>query len=185
VIRTTEEELQAIQDLCRGWGHRLELHEGEPEGVWVLYALFLNERYNKDNPVPRLEKAYCPGGRYYSDRQWKVYGEDSAKSFSNWQIMYPTAFELGYRGMPHELDDDAVAIRWVVELLNRRIIRRARINDQVVTLEELLDGYNTGDPADAIHNHEYVRCGSEHYAQAREIIGPAYRGLSAMRYVNQ
>jgi hypothetical protein len=105
-------------------------------GVWVLYALFLNERYNAQNPVPRLEPSYCPGGRYYSDRLWKLYGEDSAKSYSNWQLMFATAHELGYRGMPHELDDDTVAVRWVVEVLNRRVIRKARSNDQVVTLEE-------------------------------------------------
>jgi hypothetical protein len=185
MIRRTKEELEAMADLCRGWGDRLELREGEPIGAYVLFALFLNERYNKANPDPRLEKSYCPGGRYYSDRLWKLYGEDSAKSFSNWQIMFPTAHELGFRGMPTELDDDAVAIRWVVELLNRRIIRRARINDQVVTLEEIFDGYNTGSPNDQFVNPEYVRRGKEHYAEAEKVIGPTYRALSAIRAVNQ
>jgi len=171
MIRRTEEELRDMRGLCWGWGYRLDLRAGEPLGVWVLYALFLNERYNAQNPVPRLEPSYCPGGRYYSDRLWKLYGEDSAKSYSNWQLMFATAHELGYRGMPHELDDDTVAVRWVVELLNRRVIRKARSNDQVVTLEELCDGYNTGNPIDGYRNSEYVRRGLEHYAQARESMG--------------
>ncbi len=185
MIRKTEAELKEIQDLCRGWGFRLNLRIEEPVGAYVLYALFLNERYNEDNAIPRLEKSYCPGGRYYSERLWKVYGEDSAKSFSNWQLMYATAFDLGYRGMPNELDDDTVAIRWVVELLNRRVIRLARSNDQVVTLEEIFDGYNTGNPNDKIVNPDYVRRGKEHYVRAEAVIHPAYRSLSAMRYVNQ
>src|SRR5512137_2437359 len=99
MIRKTEADLKEIHGLCRGWGFRLTLRLGEPVGAYVLYALFLNERYNEANATPRLEKSYCPGGRYYSDRLWKLYGEDCAKSFSNWQLMYATAFEMGYRGM--------------------------------------------------------------------------------------
>jgi len=170
MIRETPEQMAEMQDLCRTWGPRIELLDGEPNGVCLLYALFMNERYNTHNAVPRYEKGYGPGGRYFNQALWDKWSEDSAKSFSNWQIMYLVAVELGYQGPPNLLDIDGVAVEWVVRLIKKRLARLSRKDDGLATLEEILDAYNTGNPRDANIPHKYIERGIEHYAQAKEVF---------------
>lgn len=170
MILRTSEELENLQALCVIWGAQVTLHPDEPEGAPLLYTFFLNERYTDANPVPRLEKGYCPGGRYHTPALWGRYGEASAKSYSNFQIMFPTAVELGYVGDPETLDDDAQAIQWVVALLNRRLIRLSRKDDEFASLEELLDAYNSGNPRDANVPHKYIARGTRHYAEALRVF---------------
>ena len=133
-----------------------------------MYALFLNERYNATNSSPRFERAYSAGGRYCDPTLWVQYGRAAACSYSNWQIMFPVAVELGYRGTPEALDEDATAIVWVVQLLRKRLVKFARQEDGRATLSELLDAYNSGNPRDANVPHEYIARGAEHYADAFE-----------------
>jgi hypothetical protein len=136
----------------------------------LLWAIFTNEHYDVHNQHPRLEKSYCPGGSNHSPVLWRQYGEASAKSYSNFQIMFVTAWELGYRGTPDALDDDAVAIRYVVDLINWRIIRLAQRDDYIVTLAEVLDGYNTGNPRDANIPVPYVKKGTTTYEKGPPIF---------------
>jgi transposase InsO family protein len=171
MIRSTTEQLEEMKQLCRTFGRELRLLPGEPEGAPLLFALFLGEHYNPANPNPRIEKAYCPGGRYFNAELWGKFGEDSAKSFSNWQIMFPVAWELGFRGVPADLDNDTIAVRWVVELLNQRILRLSRKDDGVATLREILDAYNSGNPHDANVPEQYIERGEQNYAKAKTLLG--------------
>lgn len=93
---------------------------------------------------PRFEKAYAPGGHYYRislpvQDSYKQFGKDAACSYSSFQILYITAYEMGYRGTPRELADDMVAIQYVIRFLNRRIIRGGASD-----LEDIADAYNSG-----------------------------------------
>jgi len=154
--------------LCQEWGKRLRLLPSEPHPARVLWAIFRNEQYNEANPEPRLEKSYCPNGTWFNKVLWDRYGHACAKSYSNFQIMFATAWEHGYHGRPQDLDDDKVAIRYVVDLINWRIIRLAQRDDYTVTLGEILDGYNTGNPRDNIVNEAYVKRGTGYYQESEK-----------------
>jgi hypothetical protein len=84
--------------------------------------------------------------------------------------MYPVAVELGFTGKPQDLDDDTVAIDYVVRLLNRRLIPFARKDDQRASLEELFDAYNTDNPRDANIPHAYIQKGLASYATAQRVL---------------
>jgi hypothetical protein len=135
---------QELDVLISLWAHRLHLPpESVLDPVRVLKALAWKESTYGQNTTPLKEPAYLPGGRYFTPEQaarHKKYGVAAAKSYSSFQILYPTACELGFSGTPTDLDDDREAIRWVVELLNRRVFGR----DHAMTIEEVGDCYNSG-----------------------------------------
>ena len=160
----------AILDLCRIWGPLLNLKDDEPNGAACLYTLFLKERYNQHNPGPRREPAYATGGRYANQELLARYGDAAACSYSNWQIMFPVARELGYLGRPADLDDDATAIQWVVKLIQKRIEPQARRNDGRLTLAELADAYNSGNCRDANVPHEYIAQAERYYVEALSVL---------------
>lgn len=88
----------------------------------------------------------------------KVYGDSAASSWSSFQIMFPTAWELGYRGTPWGLDDDAVAITWAMEFIRVRALRKG-----AVTVEEVADAYNSGTHRDSFVPETYVAAVVNHY----------------------
>lgn len=162
------ERWKRTREICLQWGRDLKLgREGEPDPIFTLLAILLNERYNEDNQEPRKERAYCPGGLYFHKIEplWSAFGESAAKSYSNFQILFVTANELGFAGFPEELDDDAIAVRWVVALLNQRIIWRARREFGLASLTNIFDGYNSGNPCDKRIPEEYIKKGLKHYAE--------------------
>ena len=177
MIRQTEQELQDMRGFCREYGPYLTLlRPGEPNGPTLLYSLFLTERYNKYNSKPRSERSYRPGGLYFPRMKvlWEKYQDAAACSYSNFQIMFPTASELGFEGTPQELDEDKVAIVWVVELLKRRVIWMARKSRGFAPAEAIYDGYNSGNPNDKRIPETYIRKGLVCYKLAQ-------RALNAVR----
>lgn len=71
----------------------------------------------------KSEKAYMPGGRYFHKHVPSLhdrYGDAAASSWGAWQILYVSAWEVGYRGHPWELTDPGKCCAAVVTLLNRR-----------------------------------------------------------------
>lgn len=137
-----------------------------PEGLnreAILWAIYQCEKYNKDNRVPRFEPAYAPGGHYYDSstevrQEFALYGAWASCSYSNFQILYMTAYELGYRGAPLGLDKDPVAILYVVKLLNARIFARG-----VNTPDGVADAYNSGSARDANRPWKYMKKFRKHY----------------------
>lgn len=105
------------------------------------------------------ENAYCYKGAYFSGPNGgqlrdltSKYGCLAHCSYSSWQIMYITAVELGFRGDPCELRNDAVAIEYVCAFINRRFLDRyPRIAPSGVA-----DGYNSGNPYDENRPTAYV-----------------------------
>ena len=153
---------QELDVLIPLWAHYLHIPpESDLDPVRVLKAIAWNESDYGQNTTPLKEPAYLPGGRYFTPEQaarYKRYGVAAAKSYSSFQILYPTACEMGFSGTPQGVDADREAIRWVVELLNRRTFDR----DAARTIEQIGDGYNSGRVGGFLPR-EYMRELREHY----------------------
>jgi hypothetical protein len=132
------------------------------DALSLLGALAEVESSFGEFAVPKYEKAYDWGGPYFSVEQrerWKRWGAWAACSYSSFQIMYPTACELGFTGTPIELCKDNVAIDWVMKLIERRIIDRG-----ATTIMQVADAYNSGSFRDAMYPNEYIKKFSDAYA---------------------
>jgi len=147
--------------------HASELHVPEDlDAEAILWAVYYCERYTKENRAPRFETAYAPGGYYYTispmvRREFDVWGAWAACSYSNFQILYIIATELGYVGPPLGLDRDAIAIPYVIRLLNKRILDKG-----AKTPEEVADAYNSGSFRDDIKPWTYTRKFKKMYLRA-------------------
>jgi hypothetical protein len=105
----------------------------------------------------RFEKIYSWGNRYFSAEQmdrWHRWGDIACCSYSSFQIMYPTACELGFDHSPWdrnptELFDDQVAILFVLAFIQKRMVG-------VHTVGDFADAWNTGSFKDSNVPHEYI-----------------------------
>lgn len=153
--------LEILNKIIPEWAKKLNVPSGI-NPVALLKALARQESTYGANARPRREPGYCPGGKYFNEdqaRRYAIYGKDAACSWGSFQILYPTACELGFTGAPRQLGEDGVGLRWVVELLNRRIFRR----DQAQTVEQIADGYNSGTHRDKHVPAEYIAELRHHY----------------------
>lgn len=108
--------------------------------------------FGQQREFVRTEKGYMPGGKYYKDAEhvrtlWKRWGVLASSSFGSFQIMFITAYELGFRDHPIELQKDDVGAYWAARLIQRRFVERFRAK----TLAEVLDCYNSG-----YHKDQYI-----------------------------
>lgn len=127
------------------------------DGEALLWAVYRCEKYTKGNKVPRFEAAYAPGGVYYNRSTqvrdlFNTWGSWAACSFSDFQILYVTAVELGYEGPPLALDRNDVAIPFVVKFINLRILAKGATSP-----EEVADAYNSGTFRDDIKPWKYMQ----------------------------
>jgi len=130
----------------------------------LLRTIVQIESSNATNVVPRFEKAYSIGGKYWRaphiKKLFRLYGDFAACSVGPTQIMYPTAWELGCRLSPADLHMDWEAcIQYTVKLLNKRILRKRYKGEWVRnarSVEEIADGYNSGNPRDLIIPADYI-----------------------------
>lgn len=106
------------------------------------------------NNNPRLEKAYQPLGKYGQTSQMKLlyplYGDDAASSWSPWQIMFVTAYDLGYRGTPRDLELAGTAIPFVIKFFNHWISEGAK------NIDDLCDAWNSGTFKDLNVPYNYI-----------------------------
>jgi hypothetical protein len=129
-----------------------------PEGIdaeALLWAIYRSEKYDKHNRVPRYEPAFAPAGTYYASHVKELYelwGVFAACSYSNFQILFVTAAELGYKGPPLALDHDSVALPWVVRYLQERVLETG-----AKTVEEIADAYNSGTHLDGNVPTAYIK----------------------------
>jgi hypothetical protein len=123
----------------------------------LLCALAQVESSFGRHNVPRFESHYYRGGHYYRKSQEirdmvSLYDKDASCSYSSFQIMFPTARELGYRGVPTDLNKDNVAIYWVIKFINIRIMKK-----EPRKLEDIFDAYNSGNFKDDIIPVDYIK----------------------------
>jgi hypothetical protein len=122
----------------------------------LLWAIYYCEKYNAHNREPRFEAAYAPGGWFYEHSpavrtQYDKWGRYAACSYSNFQMLFIVATELGYGGPPLALDKDSVCLPYVVDYLNRRVFAYGATKP-----EQVADAYNSGSFKDAYVPTEYV-----------------------------
>lgn len=147
-----------IEQLIKEWAQKFPCtfpDSLDPEAI--LWAVWHCEKYDQYDKEPRFEASYAPGGYFYDTSEevrmnWAVYGRSAACSYSNFQIMYPTARELGYVGPPVALDKDEIALPYVVALICKRIIDAG-----ATTPEQVADAYNSGSFKDNYKPEAYMK----------------------------
>lgn len=151
-------EPEVLKALIRAQAPALDLAGTGFEGEVVLAALLCCETdfWHPKWRQPRVEAAYLPGGAYYRRSlavrtAYRKYGKAAAASWGPWQLMYPTAHELGFRARPLDLADAAVSLPYVVEYLNRRVFCWTPLD-----LGDIADGYNSGSCVDQIVPMTYI-----------------------------
>jgi len=152
-----------LDSIVTEWAPRVRVPIGV-KAVPLLKAILMRESAYGTLTEPRRERAYCPGGRYYNEEQRERYvkfGVAAAMSYSAFQIMFPLACELGYKGIPSILGQDREAVRWVVEYLNDRIFGRQHAQ----TVLEIADAYNSGNCRDRFKPLPYMQAVSRFYKQ--------------------
>src|SRR3990167_9441501 len=110
---------QELDELITLWAEQLQCPVSL-NPMAILKALAMRESRYGLLTTPRREPSYLPRGRNCNEAQGsrlEQFGSAAACSYSSFQIMFPTACEMGYRGDPHRLGEDREAIRWVIELL--------------------------------------------------------------------
>ena len=116
--------------------------------------------------VPKYEKNYDWGGPYFNGDQrdrWLKWGSWAACSYSSWQMMFPTACELGFRGTPMDLCDDGVAVHFVVEFMKKRLLAKGFHQ----RLSDVADCWNSGSADDLMVPTEYIAKFTEAYRTVR------------------
>lgn len=107
----------------------------------------------------RHEPSYCYGSILYKGpngmdlrEQSQQWGCLAHSSFGSFQIMFITAFEMGFRGDPIALRNDAVGLPYVVNLINRRILGK----HPRITVDPFARMYNSGRPEVSKSTDDYA-----------------------------
>lgn len=140
----------AIPGLVASPSLNLHLNETSVDRERLLLALAGQESNFGRMCGLRTEPGYSPGGKYYKDSPFQkaaflAYGKAACGSWGPWQILYPTAWELGFRGQPWELFGAATCLTWAIALINRRILPAIPPGlSEEKFLAKFADAYNTG-----------------------------------------
>lgn len=141
---------------------------GPVNGAVLLWALAgIESDYGRLSDFARHETAYMPGGTYYRHSTqlralWERYGVLAACSLGPFQIMLPTAVEMGYDGPPHGLLEPFTAAEIAARLILKRHVRQRGAK----LLAEVFDAYNSGTHRDAIVPEKYIKKGLAAYRTA-------------------
>lgn len=137
----------------------------------LLNAIARVESSGGINNWPRIEVAYLPKGASFTVQGRVLVGTGtaftaeaarryfglpeesrlgSAASWSPWQILYHTAVEQGFDGLPHKLHEPLVAEPFVKRRLTKIAQRGA------VKVEHFADAWNSGSFRDSIIPAKYI-----------------------------
>lgn len=150
-----------LEPICREYGAEIVglTHDHLPvDGGKLLLTLSGTESdFGKLRLHVRPEPAYSPGGKYYNNSEalraaYRKYGVLASSSYGSFQIMYPTAVEMGFGGHPIDLQDDSVCAIYAAQLIIKRFIGRQKAK----TLRDVADAYNSGNHADRIVPQTYI-----------------------------
>jgi hypothetical protein len=168
MLGSHEQRLTALLEACRQEGVRLNgcvTHRTKPvDGATLLWAIAGSEtNFGLKSEYVREEKAYMPGGYYYRNAGYirteqARWGVLACSSFGAFQIMYPLAYELGYREHPVLLQNDKICAKWAADAILKRFVRQG-----CLTLTDLFDAYNTGSSRDMNVPEAYIAKGIGFY----------------------
>lgn len=145
--------MNKLDKICEVHGLFLDKLAPWMDGEICLKALATVESSYGIYNIPRHEKAYDLGGIYSKSYKPLLikYGAMAACSWSSFQIMYPVAYELGFQGDPIELQNDELAIMWVMEYIRKRILDKG-----CSRLQDFADAYNSGTFRDKLIPEDYI-----------------------------
>lgn len=158
-MKVTDKLLQIIKDGTSDWtlpGNFVYSFDRPivVDPVRFLAAISMNESTGGIHRVPRYESGYGPGGIYYNKENYAKWGAWACCSYSSFQIMYPTAVELGFTGNPVELQlKDEIAIVWVKKYFDRRVFAKTQ---KFITMGNAADAYNSGSFLDNNIPQKYI-----------------------------
>jgi hypothetical protein len=126
----------------------------------LLRAIARVETNGGRNNWPRVEVSYIPAGLSFTVQghvltgtgrnvnavvapRWAKWGLGTAASWGWWQILYHTAADMGFLGMPHELFDPGTSEPFVTMRL-RKIAKGG-----AATVRDFADAWNSGSWRDA------------------------------------
>ncbi len=118
---------------------RLQIHSRD---IKLLWALNRQEASGKSRIHSRYEpafyKRYIKGKAKYAPLEARYGARAVASSYGPWQIMYLTAYEMGYRGKPEDLGKAEVSLPYVLKYLDF-LRKKLGQNDRAV-----ISAYNAG-----------------------------------------
>ena len=131
----------------------------------LLYMLGGLESSWGTNNVPRFERSYARGGRYFSPDLDRLHGDHAAMSYGPLQIMFRNAVDTLPGITPERLMEPVTSVVVATEFLNGAVLRRFSAS----TPEAVLDAWNTGNPNDRILPADaYLKRGVQYYRRALE-----------------
>ena len=108
----------------------------------ILWALNMVEASGKPKAKSRFEpnfyNKYLKGKKNWMEMEKKFGREAISSSYGPWQIMFPTAVEMGYKGRPEDLHDPKVSLPYVQKYLTK--IQDKHGSDP----KKVLSAYNAG-----------------------------------------
>lgn len=118
---------------------RIQVHSKD---VRLLWALNRQEASGKARIQSRYEpgfyRRYIKGNQKYSHLETRYGGRAVASSYGPWQIMYLTAYEMGYRGKPEELSRAEISLPYVLKYLEF-LRKKLKGNER-----SIISAYNAG-----------------------------------------
>lgn len=172
MISTADRQI-LLKRLVTVWGDYLQPLVPFANAKLLLAAVAEVESTFGSNTRPRYEKNYDFGGSYWTAENaqkwgWNEYGPIVCCSYSSFQIMYPTALELGLPSSqdPMCLNHDDIAINYVVKYIKERALDKG-----AKTIEDIADTYNSGSFKDKIVPTAYIKKFVEAYKSVQVTRG--------------
>lgn len=120
----------------------VSVEKGDGNLYFLLWAIHQQEASGKVQVPSRYEpqfyERYIKGNSEFAQAV-KRYGKEAvASSYGPWQIMYPTAVEMGYQGRPGALSDAAISLPYVIKYLRKL---ETKFGDDTA---KIIHAYNAG-----------------------------------------
>jgi hypothetical protein len=118
---------------------RLQIHSRDIRLLWALNRqeasgkAVIGSRYE-----PGFYRRYVRGNKKFTALEKRYGGRAIASSYGPWQIMYVTAYEMGYRGNPQDLANAATSLPYVMKYLD---FLRKKLGDRD---RAVISAYNAG-----------------------------------------
>lgn len=139
---------------------RLEIRSGDIKLLWALNRQEASGRAKIHSRYePGFYRRYVRGNKKYASLEARYGGRAISSSYGPWQIMYLTAYEMGYRGKPQDLSDASVSLPYVIKYID--FLRKKLKGDE----RAVISAYNAG-PGGVGTNPVYTRKVTAYLKQA-------------------
>jgi hypothetical protein len=118
---------------------RLQIHSNDIKLLWALNRQEASGRSQIHSRYePGFYRRYIRGNKKYKALETQYGARAIASSYGPWQIMYLTAYDMGYRGKPQALSEASVSLPYVLKYLD--FLRKKLGNNE----RAVISAYNAG-----------------------------------------